>query len=379
MLADAIAELADESKFLKQEAETVYYRFGDGSLAVTSNYIPLIEEFQQYFPEYEILPTQDVQVHCEIRTTSHADIVYISFRRPENLDALGFGLGQLEHPLENPFYTEMQAPVSGWRFIGHSKTGRFVLAANNAVALIDVSSTPPHFLVDYLLSTLFSIQKELLFLHAGSIKIGCSGVLLLGPSKRGKTTLSMALASRGHGFLGDDIAPVRAITREILPFRKAISVRSGPRARDVDALLEGRSFATEIRENRMRFQIHELFPQSNTSPVIATHAFFLRGFAGKPAVEKFVPSLQNPIWKDLPLNNIVVPFWGVTTERRLMQFLVFLKLLSKLQCWLIDAGTPDETADLIESVVRTTRPQNNDRAPSLLAGGAPAPQRTEDG
>jgi hypothetical protein len=351
LLANAIVELADESEFLKQDADTIYYRFGDGSLAVTTNYIPLIQELHEYFPEYEISPDQDAQVHCEIRTTNNADILYASFRRPENLDALGFGLGQLEHPLENPLYTEMLSPVSGWRLIGHSKTSRLVLAANNAVALIDLSSTPPHFLVDYLLSTLFSIQKELLFLHAGSIKIGRSGILLLGPSKRGKTTLSMALASRGHGFLGDDIAPVRAVTREILPFRKAISVRSGPRARNVDQILEDRVYATEIRENRMRFQVHELFPEADTRPVVATHAFLLRALAGKPAVEKFAPSIQNPVWKDLPLNNIVVPFWGVTTERRLMQFLVFLKLLSKLQCWLLDAGTPDETADLIESMM----------------------------
>ncbi|MCI0413444.1 hypothetical protein L0222_11685 [bacterium] len=346
MLADAIAELADRPELLKQQAQTVTYRFGDGSLAVTSDYKPFIRELHEYFPEYEISPTQDAQVHCEIRTTLNADILYVNFRRPENLDALGFGLGQLEHPLENPYYTEMHSSVSGWRFIGHSKSARLVMAANNAVALIDVSAAPPHFLVDYLLSILFSIQKELLFLHAGSIKIGRSGVLLLGPSKRGKTTLSMALASRGHGFLGDDIAPVRAVTREILPFRKAISVRSGPRAQDVDEILNGVAFD----ENRMRFQIHELFPQSKTNPVLATHAFILRAFAGKPAVEKFDPSLQNPIWKDLSINQIVVPFWGVTTERRLMQFLVFIKLLSKLHCWLLDAGTPDETADLIESM-----------------------------
>lgn len=350
MLADAIAELTDRSEFLKQQAQTIYYRFGDGSLAVTSDYIPLIEELHQYFPEYEISPTQDVQVHCEIRMTNNTEIVYVSFLQPENLDAMGFGLGQLEHPLENPNYTEMQSPVSGWRFIGHSKTARLVMAANNEVALVDVSSAPPHFLVDYLLSILFSIQKELLFLHAGALKIYRSGVLLLGPSKRGKTTLSMALASRGHGFLGDDIAPVRALTLEILPFRKAISIRSGPRAQNVDDILEGRAFAMEIRENRKRFQVQELFPEPDIRPVVATHAFLLRAFAGKPTVEKFVPTLQNPLWKDLPLNNIVVPFWGVTTERRLMQFLVFIKLLSKLQCWLLDAGTPDETADLIESI-----------------------------
>jgi hypothetical protein len=347
LLANAIIELADRPEFLNGETATVYYRFGDGSLAITSDYIPLIQEFHDYFPEYEIPPAQNAQVDCEIRTTTNAHIVSVRFRRPENLDAMGFGLGQLEHPLENPLYSEMQSPVSGWRFIGHSKTARLVLAANKSVALVDLAAAPAHFLVDYLLSILFSIQKELLFLHAGSLKIGNSGVLLLGPSKRGKTTLSMALASRGHGFLGDDIAPVRAASGEILPFRKAVSVRSGPRARDVNEILNGMTVA---HENRMRFQIDELFPQSKTSPVLATHAFFLRKFTEKTAIEKFVPSIQNRVWKDLPLNNIVIPFWGITTERRLMQFLVFIKLLSKLQCWLVDAGTPDETADLIESI-----------------------------
>lgn len=50
---------------------------------------------------------------------------------------------------------------------------------------------------------LLSLAGEAVF-HGAAVDIGGRGLVLLGPSGRGKSTLTAALARRGHAFLGDD-------------------------------------------------------------------------------------------------------------------------------------------------------------------------------
>ena len=359
MLVEAIPYLEKESEPCTQDFRTVVYRFGDARMEIKTDYVLLLRHLDESFSEYEVTSDQEPDVSCEVRTLKNLGLIRLTFRSPENIDAMGFALGQLEHPFGNPYFTEMNFTTDGWRFIARLKTGQPVLAARSNTIVLDRSIVPSFFLVDYLFSTVLSIQKELLFLHAASVRIHDNGILLLGPSGRGKTTLSMALASRGHAFYGDDIASIRKTTLELLPFRRAVSVRSGPRAMALQNLeeLTGETEISESGEQKLRFQVRQLFSQSSPDPIITKHAFFLRSFSTKPVVEPFHPSLEYSGWKDLMLNNLLFTYWGVTEEKRLMQFLIFVKLLSKLRCWFLDAGTPDETAEMIESMME-------DRCPS---------------
>jgi serine kinase of HPr protein (carbohydrate metabolism regulator) len=53
------------------------------------------------------------------------------------------------------------------------------------------------------------------------------GLLLVGPKGSGKTTISLALAARGHDFLGDEMAGVRIGSLELVPVRRSLAVRDG--------------------------------------------------------------------------------------------------------------------------------------------------------
>ncbi len=50
---------------------------------------------------------------------------------------------------------------------------------------------------------LLSLRGEQVF-HGGAVAIGDQAIAFLGPSGRGKSTLTTAFARRGHAFLGDD-------------------------------------------------------------------------------------------------------------------------------------------------------------------------------
>jgi hypothetical protein len=63
-------------------------------------------------------------------------------------------------------------------------------------------------------------------LHAGAVAAGDRALLILGESWAGKTTLVQALCERGFELLSDDYAPLRASDLKVLPFPRALGLRS---------------------------------------------------------------------------------------------------------------------------------------------------------
>lgn len=62
-------------------------------------------------------------------------------------------------------------------------------------------------------------------LHAGVLADASEGAFLLaGPSGHGKTSLTLELVDRGHGFLSDDFAPLDLEQRSVAPYPRAVGV-----------------------------------------------------------------------------------------------------------------------------------------------------------
>jgi hypothetical protein len=202
-----------------------------------------------------------------------------------------------------------------------------------------------HFLVHQVLSA----QRGLLYLHAATVAMANRGVLLCGDKGAGKSTLSLTLAGRGHGFLGDEVAVVDPAARVCLPFQRSVSVRPGPLGLAAADRLQAQGAEAEQMQDgtlRRRAPVSSLFPAALSGEVPLGAAFFLRGFDRAPQVAAFdfafgdIASLQ-------PLNASLA---GAAGQRALR----LMALFATVTCyWLTAGGTPDATAALIENTLET--------------------------
>jgi hypothetical protein len=70
-------------------------------------------------------------------------------------------------------------------------------------------------------------RRDKLGLHAAAVSWRGQGILLVGPSKAGKSTLAAALVRDGSGYLTDEAAFVDLNTLIIEPYPKPLSLRTG--------------------------------------------------------------------------------------------------------------------------------------------------------
>ncbi|ANM31177.1 hypothetical protein ABI59_18780 [Acidobacteria bacterium Mor1] len=80
-------------------------------------------------------------------------------------------------------------------------------------------------------------------LHAAALAApGAEGgaTLLAAPRGHGKSTLTLELLARGHGFLGDDYAPLDLESGEIAPYPRAIGLRPAPGHAEPDSVRRAR-------------------------------------------------------------------------------------------------------------------------------------------
>jgi hypothetical protein len=243
--------------------------------------------------------------------------------------------------------------VPGWRvLVKHDAPDRLLIATNDGVGLINLDEAPPEFVVDLVVCAAQSVQTDVLYLHAGSVGIAGSGVLIIAPSNGGKSTTTLALAQRGHAFLGDDVAVVRLATREVLPFPKSASLRDGPLARSLEARVRTCRHLRASRHGAERtvVRVSDLFPWSVSGPLPLGFAFVLDGLTESAAVSEFRPGLRELAQLHAVATDASAS-WGLSPGRDLMRFLTVVNLLSQLRCYLVQRGTPDETTRVIEAVI----------------------------
>ena len=216
----------------------------------------------------------------------------------------------------------------------------------------------------YFLDQVMRMQPEFAFFHAATVAIGDRGVFLSGNKGAGKSTLSLALAARGHGFLGDELGTIHSITGTMLPFRRAVSIRLGPQAQAVQEYLLRNQVEREILPDgteRLRMPASQIFPAATGRSVALTHAFFLQGVAKRPEVNEF-----EFCWRDLPL---LAPLHATLENMpAAVRTMRFLRLFAKVRCFILcPGGTPDETAELIEGIVESKWGTTSNKERSMSA------------
>lgn len=82
-------------------------------------------------------------------------------------------------------------------------------------------------LTDWIVQDVLSRAADCLLFHAGALVCNGAGVALAADSRHGKSTLTLALALTGCGFLSDETAAVRLTDGRLLPFPRALGLRRG--------------------------------------------------------------------------------------------------------------------------------------------------------
>jgi hypothetical protein len=326
-----------------------WYCFGQTLLKMDCEDHAFSRRFNDIYGECEVDPAEHMtERHVEFRVAglpSNPGVVEISII-PNLLDGADF----MRQLIPDRRYLPCRETATGWKMLALPDAPREpVLAFAPSRILASRSHQWQQPVALYAISSAFRLQSDLYMLHAASVGISGRGVLVSGAKGAGKTTLSLCFASRGHAFLGDEWAAVSSLTGELLPLRRAASIRQGPRAVGLVEYLNGHECDPEILPDgtqRVRARVGEVFPQALAQVMPLTDIFFLRRFAPRPVVERFIPSRgELP-----PISPLLASVWGYPPAERALQL---FRALGKARWWNLDVGgSPEETADLVEETLK---------------------------
>ena len=74
------------------------------------------------------------------------------------------------------------------------------------------------------------LRPDLYVVHAAALAWADGAVMLVAPSGGGKSTMSWALLHRGFRYLSDELTPIELASLEVVPFSRALMVKSEPPA-----------------------------------------------------------------------------------------------------------------------------------------------------
>ena len=334
----------------------VWFRIGDVCLELVSDYQDLLDQFETRYRDCGVAgrSRDSMNVRCTAGYLPGTSLLWLSFDGPNLPDPIGAALTPFRMLRHLRHYVELKGPLPGWRMLVNTEAGNRTLAAGDSRTLvINLDESPPEFAADCIVGLVQGAQQGVLFLHAASFGMAGAGALLIGRSQAGKSTTSVALAARGHSFLGDDLAAVRLATREVLPFPKSAGLRDGSFVRSLDGRVRAcrHTTVTDCRGiARTLVSMADMFPASVGGPLPLRFAFLLDGFDERVAITAFRPQIGD-VRRLKSVVSETIPSWGISPGRDLMKFLTVAKLLSELHCYLVELGSADESAAAIENVM----------------------------
>ncbi len=189
-----------------------------------------------------------------------------------------------------------------------------------------------------LLHRVYAIHRHAIFFHAATVDAGGRGLMIVGRKGCGKSTTSMALTARGHALLGDETACYVPKTNELLPFRRPVGIKPGPRSRAIQSALDARGLDTP---DVLRIDFDELLPTATPHRVPLHAILFLQPFRSEPLLTER-PATRDDLGRLQPVTSSFV------NAPRTQRVFELTRMLSGARIFDLHPADPDETAQLIE-------------------------------
>jgi hypothetical protein len=276
---------------------------------------------------------------------------------PDGVGHLAFAAGSAHLGTPEDFHLGFSAPGFPFRPIASPDPGWTVVAFRDDPAPVFWMKGPDclfrlgaHWRAElalFLFNRLLRARADAIFFHAAAVGLAGGGVMLLGPRGAGKSTLALALASRGHAFLGDDTACYLPGSGELVPFPRSPGIRPGPRAAAIDRALAGLG---QDPDRSVRLPVGTLLPAAPAGPagpagsVPLRAVVYLRSFAPSPRLERIVPG-RDEVAALQPFTGSLV---NAPATRRVFEM---VRLLSAVAAYGLHPGEPDETAERLEEAL----------------------------
>jgi hypothetical protein len=284
-------------------------------------------------------------IHLDIRTRLHPEFGWFRMQGTGDcrIDAHEYSFA-LE--AEQGAFELLRTGEPGWKCIAMRGSDVPMLAFCGRDCLFALTPQWPRNIMWYLFWHLLRRRSDTIFLHGSALGIFNEGTIFVGPAGAGKSTTALALAARGHNLLSDEVAGYVPARGELIPFRRPVGIKPGPRAAAVErGLASGAARRlvedSQVRAGFIRVDVDGLFPTEPPRPAPLRRIVFLRGFAAMPSLQRFEPGRE----EIAQLQPLMSSFLNETRSRRIFEL---ARLLSTAKVYRLHPGDPDATALYLE-------------------------------
>jgi len=283
-------------------------------------------------------------LHLDIITT--ADPEYGWFRM-SGRDQLPFDGMEFHYAIqeERGFFKLLPTDEEGWTIVAFRDQDVPMFAWRGRDCIFHLGPKWRLSIVWFLHWRLLRMRPDVIFFHASALGIFGEGTIFVGPSGGGKSTTSMALAARGHNFLSDEVGAYVPETGQLIPFRRPVGIKPGPRATAVQRGLPSSANARIDSEGFYRVDVDTIFKTEPPKALPLRRIVFLRGFADHPSLERIKPGREELV----ELQPLMSSFLNASHSRRIFDL---TKLLASAKVYKLHPGRPDETAAYLEEAFR---------------------------
>jgi hypothetical protein len=289
-------------------------------------------------------PATASDIHLDICST--CDPEYGWFRL-SGRDELPFDGKEFHYAIqeERGFFKSLPTEEEGWTSVAFRDSDVLMFAFRDRDCIFSLGPKWRLSIAWFLHWRLLRMRPDVIFFHASALGIFGEGTIFVGPSGGGKSTTSMALAARGHNFLSDEVGAYVPATGELIPFRRPVGIKPGPRATAVQSGLPARANEQIECEGFYRVDVDTIFANEPARTVPLRRIVFLRGFADRPSLERIQPGRQEIV----ELQPLMSSFLNASHSRRIFEL---TRLLGAAKVYQLHPGTPDETALYLEEAFK---------------------------